>query len=108
MASVSEIWDALDFTISSDCFNGGRVNTNNHTGGTGVYDRSFALHSNETDALNDTQWVQLSSGSSGTSTLSGGDGTFWVALRDRNNQSNKIAKSIRFFSPSEKLLYVQV
>jgi len=87
----------LDFTISSDCINGGAVYTNNHIGGSGVYDRGTGLYDTESESLNETGWVQIinpshyvSSGVPYFNTTR----TYWVALRDRNNPSNIIAKSI--------------
>jgi hypothetical protein len=87
----------LDFTISSDCVNGGAVYTNNHIGGSGVYDRGTGLYDTELEALNETGWVQImipshyvSNGVPYFNTTR----TYWVALRDRNNQSNIVVKSI--------------
>ena len=87
----------LDFTISSDCINGGAVYTNNHIGGSGVYDRGTGLYDSESEALNETGWIQISNP---INTVSSGvpyfntTRTYWIALRDRNNQSNVVAKSI--------------
>jgi hypothetical protein len=87
----------LDFTVSSDCVNGGAVYTTNHFGGSGVYDRGTGLYDTESEALNETQWIGVPNPSSYVSSgvpYFNTTRTYWIALRDRNNQSNIIAKSI--------------
>ena len=87
----------LDFTISSDCINGGAVYSNNHIGGSGVYDRGTGLYDTESEALNETGWFQIMSPShyvSNGAPYFNTTRTYWVALRDRNNQSNIVVKSI--------------
>jgi hypothetical protein len=87
----------LDFEISGTCVDDGAVSTHHYTGGSGFYDRGNGLYDTELEALNETQW----------STVLNPNGyvgyglpivnitkTYWVAARDRNNQSNIIAKSI--------------
>lgn len=87
----------LDFTISSDCVNGGAIYTNNHIGGSGVYDRGSGLYDTELEALNETGWFQIMNP---INTVSNSvpyfntTRTYWVALRDRNNPSNIIVKSV--------------
>lgn len=84
----------LNFTVTTDCISNGRVITSNHTGGSGFYDRSSGIFTTENEALNAVFWNQLLNGGVFASTTVGSDGTYWVAIRDRNNQSNKLAKSI--------------
>ena len=87
----------LDFTISSDCVNGGAVYTNNHIGGSGVYDRGTGLYDTELEALNETGWFQIMTPSHYVSNgvpYFNTTRTYWVALRDRNNQSNIVVKSV--------------
>jgi hypothetical protein len=87
----------LDFSISGSCVNGGSVHTYNHIGGSGTYDRGTGIYDTELEALNETGWIQISNP---TSFVSSGipyfntTRTYWVALRDRNNQSNIVVKSI--------------
>jgi hypothetical protein len=87
----------LDFTISSDCVNGGAIYTNNHIGGSGVYDRGTGLYDTELEALNETGWFQIMTPSHYVSNgvpYFNTTRTYWVALRDRNNPSNIIVKSV--------------
>jgi hypothetical protein len=84
----------LDFTISSDCTSGGRILANTFVGGSGQYDKTVNYYYTENDALNSVSWMQLANPNVFTANTVGFDGTFWVAIRDRNNQSNKKAKSV--------------
>ena len=84
----------LDFTITSDCTSGGRIITTTFVGGSGIYDRSVGIFTTESDALNAIGWQQLANPNVVAATTIGYDGTFWIAIRDRNNQSNKVAKSV--------------
>jgi hypothetical protein len=87
----------LDFSISGSCINGGSVHTYNHIGGSGTYDRGTGLYDTELEALNETGWIQISNPSSFVSSgvpYFNTTRTYWVALRDRNNQSNIVVKSI--------------
>ena len=87
----------LDFTISSDCYLGGRVFSNSYVGGSGVYDRGFGLYDTESEALNAPQWVELPNPNTFTTTgvpIPNVTATYWVSIRDRNNPSNVFAKSI--------------
>lgn len=87
----------LDFTISGTCVNGGSVYTNNHIGGSGVYDRGTGLYDTELEALNETGWFQIANPSHYVSNgvpYFNTTRTYWVALRDRNNQSNIVVKSV--------------
>jgi hypothetical protein len=87
----------IDFTISSNCTSGGSVFTNNYTGGSGTYDRGTGLYNTEAEALNETQWINVPNPSSYVTTnvpIPNITTTYWVAVRDRNNQSNIVAKSV--------------
>jgi hypothetical protein len=87
----------LDFSISGSCVNGGSVHTYNHIGGSGTYDRGTGIYDTELEALNETGWLQISNPSSFVSSgvpYFNTTRTYWVALRDRNNQSNIVVKSI--------------
>ena len=87
----------LDFSIGSSCDAGGTYYTYNHTGGSGQYDRSSSENSTESEALTTTQWFNVPNPNSYV-TMSVGvpniTKTYWVAVRDRNNPSNIVAKSI--------------
>jgi hypothetical protein len=87
----------LDFSISGSCINGGTVYTYNHIGGSGTYDRGSGLYDTESEALNETGWFQISNPSfyvTNAVPYFNTTRTYWVALRDRNNQSNIVVKSI--------------
>jgi hypothetical protein len=87
----------LDFEISGTCVDDGAVSTHHYTGGSGFYDRGNGLYDTELEALNETQWstVLNPNGYVGYGLpISNITKTYCVAMRDRNNQSNIIAKSI--------------
>ena len=89
----------LDFTINYDCVMGGRITTSNHGGGSGVIDRSNTLFNTEQEALQETNWFQLSNPNSFVTTNitpPNSSGTRWVSIRDRNNPTDVFAKSINF------------
>jgi hypothetical protein len=84
----------LDFTFTYNCTQGGNSDAYGFTGGSGVYDITVNVYTTESDALNAVLWNQLFSPNVHAGVLYGADGTYWTAIRDRNNPSNKIAKSI--------------
>jgi len=89
----------LDFTITYDCIGGGSIKTSNHGGGSGVIDRSVGLFNTEQDALAETSWLELTNPVQTVTTFitpQYSSGTLWVSIRDRNNPTDVIAKSITF------------
>lgn len=85
--------EPLDFTLSTDCISNGRLILSGFVGGGGEYDRTSSYFATESEALNAAIWSQLANAEVFASNTIGSDGTYWVAIRDRNNTSNKIAKS---------------
>jgi hypothetical protein len=84
----------LDFSISSDCVSNGRITITTFVGGSGQYDYTPSYFNTEAEALNSVFWNQALNPNVNIATTVGSDGTYWRAVRDRNNQSNKVAKSI--------------
>jgi hypothetical protein len=87
----------IDFSIGSTCDAGGSYYTFNHTGGSGQYDRSTSENSTESEALTTTQWMNVPNPGSYVTSGVGVPNitkTYWVAVRDRNNPSNIVAKSV--------------
>lgn len=84
----------FDFILDWSCAGGGSTDAHGFTGGSGNYDISTGLHTTESDALNSLGWLQLMNGSVHAGTTYNSNGTFWVAVKDRNNPSLKIAKSV--------------
>lgn len=85
---------ALDFTIGFDCSSGGRVLSNGFVGGSGTYDITGNAFATENEALNSGYWIQLANPNVTSGNVVSSSGTYWVAIRDRNNLSNKMAKSV--------------
>jgi hypothetical protein len=76
---------------------GGSYYTFNHTGGSGQYDRSTGENDTESESLNAPQWIGVPNPNSYVTSGVGVPNitkTYWVAVRDRNNPSNIVAKSI--------------
>ncbi len=84
----------LDFSISSDCVSNGRITITTFVGGSGQYDYTPSYFNTEAEALNSVFWSQALNPNVIIATTVGSDGTYWRAVRDRNNQSDKLAKSI--------------
>jgi hypothetical protein len=84
----------LDFSISSDCVSNGRITITTFVGGSGQYDYTPSYFNTEAEALNSGFWSQALNPNVIIATTVGSDGTYWRAVRDRNNQSDKLAKSI--------------
>jgi hypothetical protein len=89
----------LDFTIGSYCqvANGAMVYIGSFfkydgyiSGGSGVYERSVIAHSTLADAINGA-FTEIT-GQVGYSMLT--NGTWYIAVRDKNNPSNILTKSI--------------
>ena len=83
----------VNFGVSAGCADLGDTNgagtITSFSGGSGVYQASNITYSSESLALNGI-YTDVTS----IRTFSGlGTGTYWVALRDKNNTSNRIAKS---------------
>ena len=84
----------LDFTISSNCNNNGSITFSNLVGvASGQYQYSSGIFTTESGALNAVSWANVSGGSSGL-LIPGASGTYWLAVRDANNPSYVIAKSV--------------
>jgi len=81
---------AVNFGGSTGCSNGsdGQITITSFSGGGGTYQASSTTYSSETNALNGT-YTDVST----LRTYTGlAVGTYWVALRDKNQTSNRIAK----------------
>jgi hypothetical protein len=81
----------VNFALSVTCsLNDGVVVINGITGGGGTYEIGNLAYSSEANALAATGFTTAT-----TRTFNNmPDGTFWFVVRDKNNTSNKIAKSI--------------
>lgn len=83
----------LDFNITYNCVSPNYTTASGATGGSGQYQIAPSNFASETDALNNTSWVTMSSG--GLSVAIGANtGTYWMVIRDTNNPSTKLAKSV--------------
>jgi hypothetical protein len=93
-ATPSATLPPLDFTISSNCMNNGAIIISNLVGVvSGQYQYSNGVFTTENDALNATSWVYIPGGNTAL-VLTLASGTFWMAVRDANNPSYIIAKSV--------------
>jgi hypothetical protein len=81
----------VNFNLSVTCsLNDGVVVINGLTGGSGVYQISNSVYFTEAAALAGTSYIDASTYTF-TNTQ---DGIYWFVVRDKNNPSNKFAKSI--------------
>lgn len=94
---------ALNFDLSSVCNSisfgetpTSTVSATSFTGGSGVYQITQVLYLTQTAALNGTY---IDTGTPPVDFFSVENGTWWVAIRDKNNPSNKLAKSITLTCP---------
>jgi hypothetical protein len=84
----------LNFSISGNCENNGSIRFSNLVGSaSNNYQYSNGTFTTENAALNTTSWVNIPGGSSGLM-IPAASGTFWVAIRETENPSNVIAKSV--------------
>jgi hypothetical protein len=80
----------VNFSISVSCsLNNGILLINGITGGGGVYEIGTQAYSSEANALAGTTFTAANSLTFNNMP----DGTFWFVVRDKNNISNKLAKS---------------
>lgn len=84
----------FDFTLIWDCTSNGSSEAYGFVGGSGQYDMSTGVFTTENDALNAGLWNQLANPGVHAGVTYNSNGTFWVAIRDRNNQTLKLAKSV--------------
>jgi hypothetical protein len=84
----------LDFTISGICQNDGSISISNLVGSaSNNYQYTGGAHTTENSALNSTFWAPIVGGYFGTVPI-GSSGTYWAAVRETENPSNIIAKSV--------------
>jgi hypothetical protein len=84
----------LGFTITGTCENGGSIRFSNLVGSaSNNYQYSNGTFTTENDALNASTWQPITGGSSGL-LIPGANGTYWMAVRETENPSNIIAKSV--------------
>jgi hypothetical protein len=83
----------LDFTLTAGC-NPQEIILTNFSGGSGQWDWGVGAFASEGEALNTSSWNNIAQSYNTLGFQTDSDGTFWVAVRDRNNTSNKIAKSV--------------
>jgi len=83
----------LDFTLTAGC-NPQEIILTNFSGGSGQWDWGVGAFASESEALNTSSWNNIAQSYNTLGFQTDSDGTFWVAVRDRNNTSNKIAKSV--------------
>jgi hypothetical protein len=84
----------LNFSISGTCDNNGAIRFNNLVGSaSNNYQYSIGTHTTESSAINAVSWQNIPGGSSGILII-GSSGTYWMAIRDADNPSNVIAKSV--------------
>jgi hypothetical protein len=83
----------LDFTLTSEC-NPIGINLTNFSGGSGQWEYSAGVFTTENDALNSGLWFTVANYWNNVGTDVNSDGTYWAAVRDANNQTNKVAKSV--------------
>jgi hypothetical protein len=86
--------EPLNFSISGTCDNNGAIRFNNLVGSvSNNYQYSIGTHTTESSAINAVSWQNIPGGSSGILII-GSSGTYWMAIRDADNPSNVIAKSV--------------
>jgi hypothetical protein len=83
----------LDFTFTAECDPQG-TNITNFSGGSGQWEYTANVFGSENEALNAGLWFTVSNSWNNVGTQTNADGTYWAAVRDLNNPSNKIAKSV--------------
>jgi hypothetical protein len=84
----------LNFSISGNCENNGSIRFSNFVGSaSNNYQYSNGTFTTENAALNASTWQPITGGSSAL-LIPAASGTFWVAVRETENPSNIIAKSI--------------
>jgi hypothetical protein len=84
----------LNFTISGNCENNGSIRFSNFVGSaSNNYQYSNGTFTTENAALNASTWQPITGGASAL-LIPAASGTFWVAVRETENPSNIIAKSI--------------
>lgn len=83
----------LDFTFTSECDPQG-TNITNFSGGSGQWEYTANVFGSENEALNAGLWYTVSNSWNNVGVQTNADGTYWAAVRDLNNPSNKIAKSV--------------
>lgn len=80
----------VNFTITSSCIlNDGKIIIGGITGGSGTYEIGNLAYATEAIALASTGFAEATSKTFNNMP----DGTLWYVVRDKNNPSNKIAKS---------------
>jgi hypothetical protein len=83
----------LDFSITYNCVSPNYTIASGATGGSGQYEIGLGNYASENDALNNTNWTEMPSG--GLSVAIGSNtGTYWMVIRDTNNPSTILAKSV--------------
>ena len=84
----------MNFSISGNCENNGSIRFSNFVGSaSNNYQYSNGTFTTENAALNASTWQPITGGSSAL-LIPAASGTFWVAVRETENPSNIIAKSI--------------
>ena len=92
--TVTPTLEPLNFTISGICQNDGSISISNLVGSaSNNYQYTGGVHTTENSALNSTFWAPIVGGYFGTVPI-GSSGTYWVAVRETENPSNIIAKSV--------------
>lgn len=90
--TLTATYGPLNFNTTYSCSGGmSSAVVSGLTGGSGQYQISGFVYASEQDALDNGSFWQ--DGSSLIITT-GGDGTFWVVVRDKNNPTTKLAKSV--------------
>lgn len=83
----------LDFTLTAEC-NPQGTNMTNFSGGSGQWEYTANVFASENEALNAGLWFTVANSWNNVGTQTDADGTYWAAVRDLNNPSNIIAKSV--------------
>jgi hypothetical protein len=83
----------LDFTFTAECGPQG-TNITNFSGGSGQWEYTANVFGSENEALNAGLWYTVANSWNNVGTQTDADGTYWAAVRDLNNPSNIIAKSV--------------
>jgi hypothetical protein len=83
----------LDFTFTAEC-NPQGTNITNFSGGSGQWEYTANVFGSENEALNAGLWFTVANSWNNVGTETDADGTYWAAVRDLNNPSNIIAKSV--------------
>jgi hypothetical protein len=83
----------LDFTFTAECDPQG-TNITNFSGGSGQWEYTANVFGSENEALNAGLWYTVANSWNNVGVQTNSDGTYWAAVRDLNNPSNIIAKSV--------------